>query len=56
MALAARASAVWSSDWMLLVLARTPCLMPSSPRYVPQGHAAMTTWTGAFIGFSPISP
>ena len=41
MALAARASAVWSSDWMLLVLARTPCLTPSSPRYVPHGHAAM---------------
>ncbi len=55
-ALAARARDVWSSDWMLDVLARTPCLMPSSPRYVPHGHAAMITSTGALMGYRPISP
>src|SRR5262249_37313535 len=35
---------------------RTPCLVASSPRYVPHGHTAIETFTGHGSGLSPISP
>src|SRR5580704_17397550 len=39
-----------------LILHDTPLAMPSSPRYVPQGHAATDTLTGHGNGLRPISP
>ena len=39
-----------------LIFTRTPCWMPSSPRYVPHGQTAIDTFTGAGSGLSPISP
>ncbi|GBC86762.1 hypothetical protein HRbin12_00761 [bacterium HR12] len=38
------------------ILIRTPRSRASSPRYAPQGHTAMITFTGALNGFTPISP
>ena len=37
-------------------LSRMPLATPSSPRYVPHGHAAMATLTGHGSGLRPISP
>jgi hypothetical protein len=40
----------------LEIFTRTPCSSASSPRYAPHGHTATITFTGAFRGFTPISP
>ena len=37
-------------------LSRMPFAMPSSPRYVPHGQAAIDTCTGHGSGLRPISP
>ena len=55
-AFAAEGSEFWPFRRQLLILMRTPCSSASSPRYAPHGHTAMITFTGAFSGFTPISP
>ena len=39
-----------------LIFTETPLATPSSPRYVPHGHAATDTFTGHGKGLRPISP
>jgi hypothetical protein len=55
-AFAAEGSEFWPLRRQLLILTRTPCSSASSPRYAPHGHTAITTLTGAWSGFTPISP
>ncbi len=54
--LAAVGTALGSWRCHELILTDTPLATPSSPRYEPQGQAAMDTLTGEGSGFRPISP